>query len=56
VPEEEIFPDEIPNSSGCPSVPHSAIHQLKKHILAAKQPILLWLFYDGKTIKNGYSI
>jgi hypothetical protein len=44
VPEEEIYPTNIPNSSSCPSVSHPTLNQLKTYILSAQKPMLAYLF------------
>ena len=48
VPEEEIYPQEIPNSSGCPSVAHPTLHQIKSYNSSSQQPLLLWLFLEDQ--------
>mgnify|MGYP006200280279 FL=1 len=45
VPEEEIYPKDIPNSSGCPTVAHPTLNQLKSYI-SAKKPMLMWFLFE----------
>jgi hypothetical protein len=46
VPEQEVFPDGTPEGWGCPAVNNQFMIRLDKKLKSAKQPILLWQFFD----------
>lgn len=45
VPDEEVAPDSLCLSQGCPTVSPEFLKKLKTYIGASKQPILLWIYY-----------
>ncbi|MEJ7609807.1 MAG: murein L,D-transpeptidase catalytic domain-containing protein [Ferruginibacter sp.] len=45
VPPDEVWPDKICTSWGCPTVNPAFLKMLKKHINHAGKPVLLWIFY-----------
>lgn len=46
VPEAEVFPDGTPEGWGCPAVNNELMKRLDEKLQTAKQPVLLWQFYD----------
>ena len=45
VPPDEVWPEEICTSWGCPTVNPAFLELLKKYITHADKPVLLWIFY-----------
>jgi hypothetical protein len=45
VPDREIDPLQICESLGCPTVSPSFLPTLKKYIVKADKPVVLWIFY-----------
>ena len=43
-PESETYPDQIPQSAGCPMVSPSFLAILGKYIKSSKKPVLLWIY------------
>ncbi len=43
-PESETFPDNIPQSAGCPMVSRSSLDVFSAYIKASKKPVLLWIY------------
>lgn len=43
-PDEEVYPEELVNSWGCPAVSDNFMLEIDKDIKKLKQPILLWIF------------
>ena len=46
VPETEIYPNGTPEGWGCPAINNGFMKRLDKLLQNAKQPVLLWQFYD----------
>ena len=44
VPNEEIDPEPLCQSWGCPTVSPEFLQELKKYIDASEKPILLWIY------------
>ena len=44
VSEEEIYPEELINSWGCPMVSNKTMEYLDHEIKQVKQPVLLWIY------------
>lgn len=44
VEDEEIYPDYVVNSWGCPMVSNATLRRLDAYIKAAKKPVLLWMY------------
>ncbi len=44
VPDEEVYPDYICNSLGCPTVSIKFLNKLSTYIDNSKKPMLLWIF------------
>lgn len=45
VPNDEVAPETICKSWGCPTVSPSFLTQLQSYIDAAEKPVLLWIYY-----------
>jgi hypothetical protein len=45
VPAQEVYPAQICESLGCPTVSPSFLPTLKKYIDNAEKPVVLWIFY-----------
>ncbi|MFN3666358.1 MAG: murein L,D-transpeptidase catalytic domain-containing protein [Sediminibacterium sp.] len=43
IPDKESYPNQIPNSQGCPTVSPYFLGLLSKYITQSKKPILLWV-------------
>lgn len=43
IPEKEIYPDQICNSQGCPTVAPAFLKTISSYIDQSKKPILLWV-------------
>ena len=43
-PDSETWPDQIPQSAGCPMVSRSFLDVLGKYIKPSKKPVLLWIY------------
>lgn len=44
VPKKEIFPSELCQSDGCPTVSPELLQQLAKKINGSEKPVLLWIY------------
>lgn len=44
VPDEEVYPQPICNSLGCPMVSYKFLEELTSIIAKSRTPILLWIF------------
>ncbi len=45
VPNEEVFPNQLCFSEGCPMVAPEFLEQLKAYMDDAQEPILMWIYY-----------
>lgn len=44
MPNKEVYPQNCPNSWGCPMVSDQQMRTLDKHLKPSKKPVLLWIY------------
>lgn len=45
VPKDEVYPDQLCLSEGCPTVSPEMLARIKEFIEEAQEPIMLWIYY-----------